>query len=402
MKFIKKTISQESSVFLNLIRLFACELVVLDHFLTRYQPVPWDALFTLGSVMGGVAVLLFFVLSGLLISYSLHNKLENPRYRFKSFFVDRFSRIYSGLLAALAVGAVVAVTIYVTNYSYFLQLCTMQSTPSPLNFGMTLGMLEQRFPVNFFNSLFSGFGVSFSLPDVTPFGFNGILWTLVLEWWLYMVFGWLVIGSFSLRKRERGTGYKVIFLVGATLLGLLLAGMFEQSSSFIIIWFTGVFMMLVISSETVKNKLSSHRAARILGVLFALSLASAVFAVYATFAWTKQYYDLTLGIPLALCVFLGVLLLNNGTLKQASKLALNKRVAGWTAAGAAFSYTLFLTHYPIIILLNGLNLPMNRFLMLLPILLITNLTAYALAYFTEKRHRQIACTIKRWLHLPQC
>ena len=47
-KFIKKAISQESSVFLNLIRLFACELVVLDHFLTRYQPVPWGALFTLG------------------------------------------------------------------------------------------------------------------------------------------------------------------------------------------------------------------------------------------------------------------------------------------------------------------------------------------------------------------
>ena len=152
-KFIRKAISQESSVFLNLIRFVACELVVLGHFLTRYQPVPTGALFSLGSTMGGVAVLLFFVLSGLLISYSLRIKLDNPQYRFRNYFVDRFSRIYSGLLPALAVGTIIAVTIYVTNYSYFVQLCTMQSTPSPLNFGMTLGMLEQRFPAAFFNSL---------------------------------------------------------------------------------------------------------------------------------------------------------------------------------------------------------------------------------------------------------
>lgn len=217
-----------------------------------------------------------------------------------------------------------------------------------------------------------------------------------------MVFGWLVIGSFSWWKKERGTGYKVVFLVGAGFLGLLLAGMLEQSSSFIIVWFIGVLMMLVISSETVKIKLSNRRAAEFLGVLFVVSLAAAAFAAYATFAWTKQYYDLTLGVPLALCVFLGVLLLNNGGFKQISKLALNKHVAGLTTAGAAYSYTLFLTHYPIIILLAGLNLPTNRLLMLIPILLITNLIAYTLAYFTEKRHRQIACTIKRWLHLSQC
>ena len=328
MKFIKKSLSQESSVFLNLVRLCACELVVVGHFLTRYQPIPGADLFTLGSTVGGVAVLLFFVLSGLLISYSLHNKLDNPGYRFRSFFIDRFSRIYSGLLPALAVGTVIAVIIYTTNYSYFTQLCTMQSTPSPLNFVLTAGMLEQRFPISLFNALPLALGVSFAIPNVTPFGFNGILWTLVLEWWMYMVFGWLVIGSFALiRKEKKDIGYKGIFLVGAVFLSLVLIGMLQHSSSFVIIWFVGVLMMLAVSNEALNAKFSNPLRKRLLVVFFAVSLAIAIFSAYATFAWTKQYYELSLGLPLALFVFLGVLLFNSGGLKQASKAIGNKSFA---------------------------------------------------------------------------
>ena len=127
-----------------------------------------------------------------------------------------------------------------------------------------------------------------------------------------------------------------------------------------------------------------------------------MFVVYATFAWTSQYYDVSLGIVLALFVFLGVSLLNHGGLKQVSKVIRNKRFSNWTAVGAGFSYTLFLTHYPIIIFLAGLNLPVNRFLMLLPIILITNVIAFCIAHFTERKHKELAIVIKRGLHLQQC
>jgi peptidoglycan/LPS O-acetylase OafA/YrhL len=309
-----------------LIRFISCELVVIGHFLTKYQPVPAEPLFKLGSTMGGVAVLLFFVLSGLLISYSLHNKLGNPEYRFRDYFVDRFSRIYSGLLPSLLLGTIIAVVIYVTNYAYFVDLCTMQSTPSVLNFAMTLGMLES-FPVDFFNSLFSVFGLSFPLPDVTPFGFNGILWTLVILWWLYMVFGWIVIGSAGLiRKQESSKSYKVLFLVVAALLSLLLIAMYQQNSSLVTVWFVGALMMLAISSKTVNTKLSSNLTTRLLGILFILSLATAAYGMYATFAWTNQYYGLGLGLLLSACVFLGVLFFNAGGFKPVSKSTLNKHV----------------------------------------------------------------------------
>jgi len=388
-------------VFLNLIRFVSCELVVIGHFLTKYQPVPTEPLFKLGTTIGGVAVLLFFILSGLLISYSLHNKLGNPEYRFRNYFVDRFSRIYSGLVPALLLGTIITVVIYVTNYSYFVDLSSMQSTPSLLTFFITLGMLE-NFPVGFFDTLLSGFGLSFPFPEVTPFGFNGILWTLVILWWIYIVFGWIVIGSIGLvRRQESNRRYNTIFFVIAALLSLLLIAIYQQHSALVTVWFMGALMMLVVSSKIVNTKLKSNVATRLLGVLFILTLVSALYVMYATFTSTNQYYGLGLGLSLSICVFLGVLFFNAGSLNPVSRLILNKHVVSWITMGAGFSYTLFVTHYPIIIFINGLNLPVNRYVLFIPILLLANLTAFVIAHFTERRYRILAKTLKKWLRISQ-
>ena len=160
-------------------------------------------------------------------------------------------------------------------------------------------------------------------------------------------------------------------------------------------------MMLAISSEAVRSKLSGTLAARFLAALFVLALASAIFGAYTAFAWTGQYYDVFLGLQLSAFVFVGVLLLNGNRNEHSSKWLLHKRVVNWVTVGAGFSYTLFLTHYPIVIFLNGLNLPIDRFLMFLPILLITNLTAFSIAFFTEKRHKALAKAIKKRLGMPQ-
>ena len=396
----KGSLAEESSLFLNLVRVVACEMVVFGHFLTKYQPTPFDTLFRVGSTLGGASVLLFFVLSGFLISYSLIRKTENPQYGFRSYFVDRFGRIYSGLIPALILSGVIAALIYATNYSYYNELSTMQSAPSALSFGMTMFMLE-RFPVDFFNTLLSPIGLSIPLGEVTPFGFNGILWTLVLEWWIYMFFGALFIGSLALAgKRRKGLSYKIAMSIATVLLGLLLVGFSGEFSSLIVVWFVGVIMMLAFSSEEIRNMLSGY-APRVTGnVLFAVCLAGAAFAVYATFEWTNEFYNVYLGLALSACVFIGVVLLDLGGLKWASKLMLYKPTVKTITTGAAYSYTLFLTHYPIIILLNGLDLPVNRWVMLIPILLLTNAVAFVMAYFTEKRSRQWVASIKKLMHLP--
>lgn len=152
--------------------------------------------------------------------------------------------------------------------------------------------------------------------------------------------------------------------------------------------------MLAITSKTINIKIKNNLATLLLGVLFILLLASVLYGIYSTFAWTDQYYGLGLGLLLSACVSLGVLFFNTEGFKPISRLILNKHVASLITMGASFSYTLFVTHYPIIILLNGLNLPVNRYFMFLPILLLTNLIAFSIAYFTEKKHKELSKTIK--------
>jgi len=377
-------------------------MVVVCHFLTKYQPAVGEPSFRLGSTLGGMAVLLFFVLSGMMICYSLVRKLSNPGYGFRCFFIDRFSRIYSGLVPALIIAAVIVAVIYATNYEYYVFLCSMQSAPSLLTFLMTLGMLE-RFPVAFFDSLLAPFGFSFPLPSVTPFGFSGLLWTLAVEWWIYMAAGWVFIGSLAfLGKRKRSSAYKVLFFVVAFVLSLVLAGLLQEFSSLIIVWFAGALMMLAISSNAVMSKLPGRFATGVLGSLFILVLAGVFFSAYAAFAWTGDYYNVFQGLQLVMLIFGGVLLLNASEIGRASKWILHRRFAKWVTVGSGFSYTLFLTHYPIIVFLNGLNLPIDRFLMFLPMLLFTNFTAFSVAYFTERRHRDMAKAIKERLGLVQC
>jgi peptidoglycan/LPS O-acetylase OafA/YrhL len=48
-----------------------------------------------------IGVLIFFVMSGFLITATLLHNSAKPDYGFARYFIDRFARIYSGLLPAL-------------------------------------------------------------------------------------------------------------------------------------------------------------------------------------------------------------------------------------------------------------------------------------------------------------
>jgi peptidoglycan/LPS O-acetylase OafA/YrhL len=52
-------------------------------------------------------VLIFFLLSGILISFTLIERSKQPSYGFGTFLLERFARIYSGLVPALMLIVVV-------------------------------------------------------------------------------------------------------------------------------------------------------------------------------------------------------------------------------------------------------------------------------------------------------
>jgi len=398
LKLTPNTLTAEASVFLNIVRLIACELVLVSHFFTRYQPKTLDSIF-FGGMLGGIGVFLFFSISGFLISYSLLQKLQNNKYSFRNYFVDRFSRIYSGLLPALLFTAVIAGAIALTNNVYFTYLSETESTPSAQNFAATLGMIV-NFPTGLFNlTVNAALDAPVTLPTFAPFGFNAVLWSLAVEWWIYMFFGWLVIGGLAfLGKREKPRRYKGLFLAFAAILSFVLVALAWDYSAFIVVWFLGVASMCVVSNTKVRSKLTGHRASKIVAVLLWASLAAVIYEGYVIYTLTHESFNMLFGVLIATSVFLCILLLS-GNVNWLSRNMLKKRVAKYSGSMAAFSYTLFLIHYPLLLFLNGFNFQVDRFLLFIPIVLLINEIAFCLAALGEKNHKKLAAKLKSVLHI---
>ena len=399
LKLTRKALSPEASIFLNIVRLVACELVVISHFFTKYRPMALDSIF-FGGMLGGIGVFLFFSISGFLIAYTIFQKTANRQYGFRNYFVDRFSRIYSGLLPALLISIVVMGGIYATNSVYFTHLLDTEQPPSVQSFAATLTMMDM-FPNGFFNATSSAIlGTPFSTSAIAPFSFNGVLWTLVVEWWLYMFFGWIILGAVGFfGKQPSNARNKILFFGITALLSIILVALAWDYSAFIIVWFLGAVMMCLTCNQTVRNKLSSRVATGVLVALFLFALAAVGYEANVIFTLTHDSFSLLFGLLLSACVFLGLFIVNGRTFPSVSNLILKRRVASWSRSVAAFSYTLFLIHYPLILFLNGLNLEADRFLLFIPILLLINEVAFIVASITEKKHRVLAAKIKSALKI---
>ena len=93
---LKYSINKPQSLLLDFLRAITAQGVLLGHliywkgFISRND---FPSFFGLASY----CVLIFFILSGFLISQSMFNKDD---YSFKRFFIDRFSRIYTSLFPA--------------------------------------------------------------------------------------------------------------------------------------------------------------------------------------------------------------------------------------------------------------------------------------------------------------
>jgi peptidoglycan/LPS O-acetylase OafA/YrhL len=398
LKFTRNALSAEASVYLNILRVAACEVVVISHFYTRYRPLFLDSIF-FGGMLGGLGVFTFFAISGFLISYSIYQKTLDRQYRFRHYFVDRFSRIYSGLIPALLISLAVAGLIYATNPVYFNHLLAAESPINLQTFTATLSMTDM-IPSGLVNATSNvALGVSFSQPMITSFGFNSVLWSLMVEWWIYMFFGWVILGGLVLLRREKvGGWFRPMFYAVTVFLSAVLLVLAWQYSAFIIVWFLGAAAMCLLSNTGIRMKLKGRLATYFLAALFYASIAGVGYESYRIYTLTHESFSLLFGLLISSTVLLGVFIVNMGAFSWISKLLQRKRLVRWSISMAAFSYTLFLIHYPILLFLNGLNFEGDRMLLLIPILLMLNEAAFIVASFTEKRHKALAEWIQRTLH----
>lgn len=118
------------------------------------------------------AVIIFFVLSGYVVSYANEKKNESGSYGFKAYFLDRWSRIYSVLIVAIALTLAID---YVGR-----QLSQFYFDPSFIP--------QNDFALRLFSNIFALQGIQGYRIQL---GSNPALWSIGYEFIFYLLYGLL-------------------------------------------------------------------------------------------------------------------------------------------------------------------------------------------------------------------
>lgn len=157
---------------LDLIRIIAAMFVMLGHSFSYYQITVFKDQ-TYFPYIQNIGVVMFFLLSGFLTAFSITGKNKEHQYSFSLFFKHKAIRIAKEYIPGLALIAIIdfiSILVNKDGYSYYGAFNITQFIGNAL-------MLHNMGP----NSILGRWFI--------PFGSGRPLWTLAVEWWLYMLYG---------------------------------------------------------------------------------------------------------------------------------------------------------------------------------------------------------------------
>ena len=343
-----KQLTEGSSLFLDLIRAISVQLVVVGHgigfcsiaFLLRPPYLP---------LMQNVAVVIFFILSGYLISNSISYKIATDKnYSFRYYFIDRFSRIYSAFIPALL---------------FILVIDFISKSLSPYTYLYSDAFNTKTLIGNVF--MFQDFPfLKYINYRITSFGSGRPLWTLAIEWWIYLWFGVLMIKIIK-NKPSLLTLACFGFLCIVPAYNLFTG----RGHGLTMFWLFGVLIGIVYDKY---KTIRLSNVSKTVILLFVLGLAG------LRVIMTMEEYD-----PIFAFLLAGSLLIG---MDLCSKIKANKQVATIIRLVANYSYTLYLIHFSIFdFIITHYKGNTDPHLLFLIGFLGSNILALAIGYFTETK-----------------
>lgn len=294
---------------LDLIRYVASLLVVVGHFradlFLKYndlpatqQNLPMQLVYCMTS-LGHVCVLIFFALSGYLVGGGLLHKLKTSQFDCASYSIDRFTRIQLPLFSTMILIAIGNWIMGINEpFSYYI-----------LNF--------------------------FSLQGVCCKPLAGPLWSLAYEVWFYVLGGFLV-ALVTLKSPAKKTFAFLVILISMLIL-------YRLGIVYTFLWFMGAFA----SEFNLKKSNIILVTLSIMGMIVFTLLGLHVFSSKLGIEnGSIVAQAITLGFGLSSCLFI----MNIIHLEPSGRLALWLNSIGTKMA--KFSYTLYLTHWTVLLLMQ--------------------------------------------------
>ena len=352
-------LSEGNSTILDLIRGISAQLVVVGHGISMFgifkflhEPnIPW---------MQNAAVLVFFLLSGFLITYSTLNKLRSSsNYGFKQYFSDRFSRIYAAFIPSLL-------------FVLLIDFISRQIDPGLYEYSEAFDV--KNFVGNLF--MFQDFPLfSFSSEKiVTSFGSARPFWTLAIEWWIYMWFGFIVL--ILLKQKLKIKNLIFLMLLSIVPVFNLLGG---RGNSLTMYWIFGSMIYLILNLNILA---SINKNLKIL-TLFGLIGVGALRAFLEMDAYDPVF-------AFILAIILGL------TIDLYKDKKFNGNSIRLIKFNASYSYTLYLIHYSILdFIFVHFGEKGNPIILFVLGFIFSNIVSYMLGSVSEIKLTKF---VKKWMY----
>lgn len=335
--WMPRKLSTSASASLDILRAVAACAVMFGHLRTLFfvdfqhlhsESLPLKALYFLTG-FGHQAVMVFFVLSGFLISSTVIRSRVLGNWSWREYAINRATRLYVVLVPGLLLG-------------FFWDSLGSWQFPSKGLYTHPLQGLGNSVPVQNLN-VGTFFGNLFFLQTILcrTFGSNGPLWSLANEFWYYVLFP-IALGA-VLAWGSRRVRVAIPLTISAILLGIFL-GM-DKLIGFSI-WLAGCTLLLCYSRFQLRAK-----SAALISFFFFFALLCATLFASRTIWKDPGINDLAVGF--AFTLFLFAVLQSTAGDATPGYSAIAREFAG-------FSYSLYVLHFPLLLFLRVWLVPSER------------------------------------------
>jgi peptidoglycan/LPS O-acetylase OafA/YrhL len=302
--------------------------------------IPYFGLGSASHVVTGVlathAVTTFFVASGFMICISVfRHRNDDGTFRSRAFAEARILRIYPPLIAAV----LLTITVYFVISGFGLHGAESYRLGGEIDVARERATFEWDLLPSTFFLLYGTFA---NAP--APISMDGPLWTLGYEWWFYVL-------TFVFARLWNGVRLSTIVPFAAGV-WIVLINHDVFFIWFLVIWLGGFVL----------------GAAYLSGALFRLSarsLALLALAVIATAVIVGRKYLISdlldpFGSPHGKRIWACVGLLIAVGIASTIRTRRDWRIPSWITGLSAFSYTLYVVHYPLLLLAYSLLHPLTH------------------------------------------
>lgn len=342
-------ISPIQSDVINLLRAIAAQCVLIGHLeFTFFGEL------TIINHVAKPAFAIFIVLSGYLISFTTFRKINlNQNYGFLNFLIERFARIYIAFIPALLIGALADHI----NFNLFNKYSDIYSLK---NWLINIFQLQDQPIIELTKKCLN---INTSLGK--SLGSNGPLWSLSFEWWLYLIFGWTI-----LIDNKRKWWFWTVFILLAVNPIYRIFYPPTWINHIVLMWLIGLIITVAIKNGGFDNPNKKDKY-------------YVTISIIGLFISSFYSHILSVTIFIGFSLFFGFKILNQTTF------TISKKTSETIKFLNNFSFTLYLIHYPILMLFRNLFQTPNYTEVIITILSI-NFIAICTAYVFEMRYKKVS------------